>query len=294
MGMLRTWRRRLAGVAMAAVAAGIAQGAATFGVAAAASPVSVTIDPAHAAGRLPADFVGLSYEIRELGTGGFDEDRGNLVRLLRTLGAGNLRISGNTLDRDTLWVSERTPRPDPLPAWVQDVVTPADVARLGEFLEAVGWRAEVGINLGHFDAASASDEARTLFSRLGRRLVAVQCGNEPNAFASHGFRPEPYGYPQYRPDFEACAAAVGSRRIAGPDHSSPGSGGPWVTQFAQDERARVVMLTQHAYSVGSSAGVTGLLSPQTDAREVAGVAAQLAAARAGHLPIRLDETNSAA
>jgi hypothetical protein len=287
-------RLAMAVAAVVTVLAGVLQTAATAPVRAAGTEASIEVDRLHPAGRLPSDFVGLSFEMRELGVGNLGASTGNLPALFRTLGRSNIRISGNTLDRDTLWVPAGQQPPQPLPAWVQDVVTPADIARLDGLLDATGWRAEVGINMGRFDAALAADEARTLFGTLGDGLVAAECGNEPNSWVSKGFRTAPYGYPQYRPEWEACAAAVASSRIAGPDTSSPGSTGPWVTQFAQDERSRLRMLTQHAYSVGESAGVTGLLSPATDASEVASVAAQLAAARAQHLPLRLDETNSSA
>jgi hypothetical protein len=288
-------RRRLATglAALATVLAGVLQTAAAAPVHAAGAEAVIQVDGQHPAGRLPSDFVGLSFEMRELGVGNLGA-AGNLPALLRTLGRSNIRISGNTLDRDTLWLPAGQQPPQPLPAWVQDVVTPADIVRLAGLLEATRWRAEVGINMGHYDAALAADEARTLFAVLGDGLVGAECGNEPNSWVSKGFRTPPYGYPQYRPEWEACAAAVGSSRIAGPDTSSPGSTGPWVTQFAQDERSRLRMLTQHAYSVSESAGVTGLLSPATDASEVSSVTAQLAAARAQHLPLRLDETNSSA
>jgi len=39
-------------------------------------------------------------------------------------------------------------------------------------------------------------------------LTAAECGNEPNAWLGNGFRTAPYGYPQYRPEWEACADAV--------------------------------------------------------------------------------------
>jgi hypothetical protein len=122
----------------------------------------------HPFGALPGDFVGLSYEMRELSTqcttgvcaGGFDAGRGNLVALMRNLGRSNVRIAGNQLDRDTLWVPAGQTPPDPLPAWVKDVVTPTDIARLDRLLRATGWKAEVGINLAHYDPALAADEAQ--------------------------------------------------------------------------------------------------------------------------------------
>jgi len=266
------------------------------GTASAAEPpgATVTLDGTVPGGRLPEDFVGLSYEMRELGTGGFEAGTGNLVNLFRTLGRSSVRISGNTLDRDTLWVPAGQPAPQPLPDWVQDVVTPADIARLGGFLRATGWNAMVGINVGRWDPALGADQARSMSTLLGDRLRATQCGNEPNSWVSKGFRAPGYGYPQYKPEWEACAAAVGSNRIAGPDTSSPTSTAPFVASFAQDERDRINTLTIHNYSVGSTATVADLLSPQTRAKQLNSVAPELASAQTQQVPIRLDETNSAA
>src|SRR5690242_4061928 len=230
--MLRIERRVTAGAAVVALAAGLGSAAwtaparagtpdtaATTTTATTATPATtVTLDPAHPAGTLPADFVGLSFEMRELGVGSFDARAGNLVALFRTLNrAGNVRISGNTLDRDTLWVPAGQSAPDPLPDWVQDVVTPADLTRLDRFLGATGWHTEVGINVGHYDAALAADQARAMTAILGHRLVGAECGNEPNAWVGKGFRPAGYGYPQYKLDWEACAATLGSHPLAGPD-----------------------------------------------------------------------------
>jgi hypothetical protein len=301
--MLRIKRRVTAGAAVVALSAGLGSVALVTGQTAparaddppATTTTTITVDPSHQVGTLPADFVGLSYEMRELGVGSFDARTGNLVALFRTLNrAGNVRISGNTLDRDTLWVPEGQSPPDPLPDWVQDVVTPADISRLDRFLGATGWHTEVGINVGHYDAALAADQAKAMTAILGRRLAGAECGNEPNSWVGKGLRPTGFGYPQYKLDWEACAATLGSHKLAGPDTSSPKSTGPWFTSFAQDEHDRLSMLTAHNYSVGSSATVADLLSPQTDANEISAVSAQLAAARSVGLPVRLDETNSAA
>jgi hypothetical protein len=295
---LRSRGRRLVatGATVTALAlAGASQAAAQAAPSQAAPSQAATIavDTGHSVGQFPAGFVGLSFEMRELGVGSFDAAKGNLVALFGNLGRSNIRISGNTLDRDTLWLSAGQSPPQPLPSWVQDIVTPADFARLGRFLEATGWRAEVGISMGHFDPSAAASEASAAQSLLGPHLAAVECGNEPNDWAGNGLRTAPYGYPQYRPEWEACASAAGSARIAGPDTSAPTSTGPWTAQFAQDERSRISMLTIHNYAVSATSSATGLLSPQTDASEVSSVASELATAKAEHLPIRLDETNSA-
>lgn len=300
MGTSRTgWRLALVAAATAGMTA-VAQTAfahTAFGAAAppAGAPTTVVVDTAHPGGRLPADFAGLSFEERELGTGGFTAGQGNLVALFRGLNhAGNVRIAGNTLDRDTLWVPAGKQPPSPLPPWVQDVVTPADIQRLDGFLRATDWRAEVGINVGHWDPALAADQARTMTATLGTRLQATECGNEPNGWVGKGLRPPGFGYPLYKPDWEACAAAVGTRRIAGPDTSSPTSTAAWFDSFAHDEQARLSMLTVHNYSVPATATIADLLSAHTDASQLAAVSSELTSAKAVNLPVRVDETNSAA
>jgi hypothetical protein len=259
---------------------------------------TIAVDRTHPFGALPRDFVGLSYEMRELSalcttgdcTGNLDARRGNLAVLLHNLGRSNVRIAGNQLDRDTLWVPAGQQPPDPLPAWVKDVVTPADIGRLNGLLRATGWKAEVGINLAHYDPALAADEAHSLTSILGPRLAGVECGNEPNHYAGNGYRPAPYGFAEHQKDWEACAALVHGK-IAAPDLSGPTGTAAWFGQFAQAEHARIDMLTVHNYTGATT--ITQLLSPQILAKEVNDVAPQLAAAQAVNVPVRLDETNSA-
>jgi len=292
-----TWSRALHGLATALLATAACLTAAT--PARADGTTTIAVDAAHPAGRLPADFVGLSYEMRELSAlctsgvcpGGFDATRGNLTALLRNLGRGNVRIAGNQLDRDTLWVPAGQSPPSPLPAWVADVVTPADIARLDRLLRVTGWKAEAGINLAHYDPVLAADEARTLAATLGPRLAGAECGNEPNHYAGNGYRPSPYGFAEHRADWEACADLMSGGRVAAPDLSSPGSTADWFAQFAAAERDRIDMLTVHNYTGAKTTGQ--LLSPQIQASEVDTLRPQLAAARSAGVPIRVDETNSA-
>jgi Glycosyl hydrolase family 79 C-terminal beta domain len=264
------------------------------------SIATVTVDTAHPAGLLAEDFVGLSYEMRELATwcttgecvGNLDGTQGNLVQLLRNLGRGDLRIGGNQLDRDTLWVPEGQTRPDPLPSWVADVVTADDITRLDGLLRRTQWKAEVGINLAHFDQALAADQAHALTSILGRRLSGVACGNEPDHYASNHYRPAPYGFAEHRADWEACAALIEpGTPIAGPDISGPTSTYAWFASFTQAERDRMAIFTIHNYTGAKS--IDQLLSPAVHDSELANVSRQLAAAQAVGVPIRLDETNSA-
>ena len=297
--MTRLRRLAVAGT-VAVLIATVGQLTTAASAVAADATTAVTVDRAHPFGRLPSDFVGLSYEMRELSanctsggcTGNFDAAQGNLVALYRNLGRSNLRIAGNQLDRDTLWVPAGQQAPDPLPSWVADIVTPNDIVRLNQFLKQVGWKSEVGINMAHYDPALAADEAHTLFSVLGSRLSGAECGNEPNHYASNGYRPSPYGFAEHRADWEACADVVGSTRIAAPDLSSPnGTIATWFDRFAQAEHSRVNMMTLHNYTGATT--VTQLLSPQIHDSELSVVAPELASAKAVGLPIRMDETNSA-
>ena len=278
-------------VLAAAIAVPIVAGG-TPATAEAGSAATIVVDAAHPGGRLPSDFVGLSFEMRELGIGNLDPGKGNVAAMFTTLSrTGNVRISGNTLDRDTLWVPEGQQAPDPLPDWVADVVTPADIQRLNRLLAVTGWRTEVGINLGRWDPALGADQAAAMFAILGHRLVAAECGNEPDQWVGKGFRPAGYAYPDYHADWQACAAAVGSNRIAGPD--TAGTSSSWAASLAADERAKLSMLTVHQYSAGPDATIAALMAPGTVTRQLNSVSGNLAAARAQQLPMRIDEANSA-
>jgi hypothetical protein len=292
--------RRLAAAGAAAVLIA-AFGQLTAAQASATEAVTtIAIDRAHPFGDLPSDFVGLSFEMRELSAncttgdcpGNFDATKGDLVALFDTLGHSNVRIAGNQLDRDTLWVPAGQQPPNPLPSWVADIVTPNDITRLNQFLGAVGWKSEVGINMAHYDPVLAADEAHTLLTVLGSRLSGAECGNEPNHYASNGYRTAPYGFAEHKTDWEACADVVGSTRIAAPDLSSPNATiATWFDEFAQAEHDRVNMMTLHNYTGAST--VTQLLSPQIHDSELSVVSSELASAKAVGLPIRMDETNSA-
>jgi hypothetical protein len=280
----RTFRSSCVAVAMLAVL-GLTAGPAQ------ASSATLVVDLAHPAGRLPADLVGLSFEMRELGIGNLDARKGNLAQLFKTLGRSNVRIAGNTLDRDGVWLPAGQALPSPSPDWLQHVVTPSDIKRLDEFLGATGWTTEVGINLGRWDAAAATDQARVMSRVLGRRLIAAECGNEPDQWVGKGFRPAGYAYPDYRADFRACAAAVGpDLPLAGPDAASPSSA--WAANLARDE-SRLGMVMLHQYAMDPTGTMTRLLSPETYASQLRSITPNLTAAQETGKPLRVDETNSA-
>jgi hypothetical protein len=253
--------------------------------------VAITVDTTHPGGRLAGDAVGLSFEMRELGIGNLDSSKGNVAQLFKTLGTSNLRIAGNTLDRDTLWVGAGQLPPDPKPDWVQDIVTPNDIQRLGRLLDKTGWKAEVGINLARWDPAPGADQASATTRILGRKLVALECGNEPDQWAGKALKPAGYDYAAYHADWLTCANVVGHTKIAGPD--TAGTSSAWAASLAADEHSRMAMLTVHQYASGPDITIPQMLAPAQITSQLNSVRTNLAAATANGLPMRVDEANSA-
>jgi hypothetical protein len=288
----RSWSPRSAryGTATLMVLAAVAVAPSALAVAAQAT-ATVTVDASRTGAALPATVIGLSYEADRLATvPGFDPRHGNIANLLSTLGTGNIRIGAGAVDYFVNW----NPGNKPQPSWVRTSIGHDDIDRLAALVKATGWNVELGVNLGHFDAKLVADEATYAVPRLGGHLVAMSCGNEPNLYGGR-VRPSGYGYAQYRPEFEKCAAALasGGAKVAGPNTN----GGRWLSDFVADEHSRVVMLTDQQYTLGggpkSTKTVTDLLSAASVKRELSGINGPLAAARSGNLPLRRDETNSA-
>src|ERR1043166_5523413 len=68
-------------------------------------PLTVTVGTKNPGATIPADFMGLSFEVSLLlpnadGVHYFRPDNKPLLKLFRQLGIRNLRIGGNTSDRD--------------------------------------------------------------------------------------------------------------------------------------------------------------------------------------------------
>lgn len=209
---------------------------------------------------IPEDFTGLSYESAQLASPGyFSQENTRLVALVRQLGPrGVLRLGGSTSDYDT-WKPEWRARgagwSDPVnpddgkDATVHAVVTKTAIDELRGFLDATGWSAIYGLDLGHGSPEAAADEAAYVIQRLGPKLMALQIGNEPDLFA-RDIRPSSYGYDDYFREWQSFAAAIRRRApeapLAGPDVSSEVS---WAERFAQ-QASGIRMLTSHYYAEG--------------------------------------------
>ena len=268
---------------------------------------TLTIDPNKKLGVVPADYMGLSYEAAQLANPAFFA-AGNkaLIEMFRGLSArGVLRIGGGTSEF-TVFTTEEPAGPPPFDAVGPDTsknvksntpITPRALRHLREFLDATGWTALYGLNLGQGTNANAAEEAFYVQQILGPRLVAFQLGNEPDAWRTR-YRPASYTFPDFFKEWQSMREAVLARapnaKFAGPDISNKV---PYFTSFAEEApkiAPDVVMLTAHYYAMGpaGSPGVTldKLLSP--DPKLEKDLKNFMDAARAAKLPFRMSEGNS--
>jgi hypothetical protein len=295
--MLSTRQRRYRWVAPAVsamAAAGLLAGPAatasaqsrTLGTSAVpSSAASMTIDPSQVGAPLERNFVGLSFEAQDLAAPGFHP--GTLVRYLRSLGQGVLRIGGNSSD-ETFWTSTgQTP-----PSWSQQTLTPQTLAELATVAKRSGWKVILGVNLKHYDPARAANEVTYASQELGSSLVGVEIGNEANYYYS--------SESSYWTDFEnyvtAIRAAVPGAPIVGPDTGHDAFS--FLEAFANDEASHpdIMELTHHWYPTsacdGGTVTIPELLS--ASARQQSQSVADLVVGLARELgvPAAIDETNS--
>jgi hypothetical protein len=260
-----------------------------------AASVTVSLDTAHPAPPVPADFLGLSFEMSSLPQMARYGSRGDLVAMLRSLGTGVLRFGGVSADTRIAWTDTRTPRP----AWASGVVDAEDFRQLAALASQSGWHIVLTLGIVHFDPRAAAREAAAAKAALGPWLEAFEFGNEPNSYAMHGMREEPWGLEQYnaqvgeyRALVEAAAPGV---PVWGPDVSGSSAFGTWGPGEVVDQRPST--LTGHHYPLGCAQrkpvpSVTSLLSPPIWRREVGSVRRYVSLSQAAGLPFRMDETNS--
>ncbi len=272
-------------------------------------PISarLAIDESAALATVPQDFIGLSYESAQLADPAFfSAENAALIALFRELGdQGVLRLGGGTSDFTAFTTDEQAGPssgsavgPDTSKNVKTDTpIMPRGLRNLRAFLDATGWRCLYGLNLGRGPVPRAAEEAFAVQSILGPRLVALQLGNEPDAWRNR-YRPSTWSYPDYwkewSPAYAAIAARVPGARFAGPDAASKMD---FVTGFAADVKKSahdVVMLTSHYYRMGpaGSPGMTidKLLTP--DPRLDRDLEIAMAAARSAGLSYRMSEGNS--
>ena len=290
----RTSTGWLVGMLFAALAA---LGAPAAPDATAARPVvgvSASVDMSHPGAVVPRDFLGLSFELSSLPLLASYAHEGDLVALLRSLGPGVLRFGGVSADTGVAWRDE----PAPLPSWASGELQAADFRGLAVLAARTGWHVLLTIGLGHFEPAAAAREVAAAKAALGPWLEAIELGNEPNAYALHGLRSEPWTFVQYDEQLSAYRAAIEAAApgvpLAGPDTSGSSAFESWAPAEVIDQRPAI--LTGHHYALGCAAqpppSIERLLSRRTQQLEEASLPGYVDVARAFETPLRLDEINN--
>lgn len=278
----------------------------------AAARVTLTL-PAEATGpHMPADFVGLSYEVQQLvDTKFFSGKNAGLIHAFKELSTkGVLRLGGNTGEfgywRPTLSspepehpktrVVEGEPKPDFYP------VTEEAILNLAAFLEASGWTCIYGINMGTNTPQRAAEEAVFVEKTLGSRLQYFQIGNEPDLFSSHLRDPQTWSAKTYLDEWLSLARAIAARvpnaRFGMPDIASKMN---WLPEIATlwpsiQDKPNVTTVSHHHYFNGPPSNpdvtIANLLKPATIAREQQMADTATAAARSIGARVRMTEGNT--
>jgi len=257
-------------------------------------PVSVSFNTRAPLPPVPRDFLGLSFELADLPRVASYAGRGDLVPLLRSLGPGVFRFGGVSADTRIAWRDRATP----LPSWATGAVEAADFRNLASLSAETGWRIVLTVGLGHFEPEAAAREVAAAKAALGESLEAIEVGNEPNAWALHGLRTEPWTVVQYDAQLAAYRAAIEAAApgiaLAGPDTSGSSAFETWGPAEAVAQRP--VLLTGHHYALGCgehpAPTIARLLSPRTRGLEEISLQRYMLVAQQSETPFRLDETNN--
>lgn len=285
-----------------------------------------TISPGGGGARVPASFLGFSFEYDGLArweglrAGPVDPV---LVRLVRDLGGAGrgapvLRVGGNSTD-----VSWWNPTGARRPAGVRYDITRRWLQRTSNLLKATGSRVILGLNFAGRGTSIGSAWARAASAGMPRGSIqAFEVGNEPDLYGivplyqTHGSsqsgperynrygRPPGYGFARYRAEFGRFAArvrrAVPRARLAGPGFAtSRWMGG--LTRFVGERRPRLSLLTYHRYplrpchlrpSATQYPTIPHLLSEASSRGLADQVAGYASLAHRSGVPFRVDEMNS--
>ena len=294
---------------------------ATLNASATNSNVAVKLTPPGAQSPvMPADFIGLSYEMGQLyNPRFFSLDNLPLVQAFRGLNMNGVLRLGGHLSNITDWEGVGQNDPKQIRGvrhgiedyWEWPLVDPVvqknkkgihtrkAIENLRGFLDAVNWRLIYGLNFACGSAARAADEASAVTAIVGDRLIAFAIGNEADGFGEDRFfRAEGYGFQQYIDEYETWVKTIREKvphaQFVGPD--TDGKVDTWVLEYARRTRGDAVLLASHFYGMGpaSDPHMTAERLLQKTNPELEAQIAAVAAARnaAGGTPYRMAEGNS--
>jgi len=257
-------------------------------------PLSVSVETGEAGAPVPQNFLGLSFEVAALPQLASFSGGGDLVTLLRSLGKGVLRFGGVTADEDVAWGEPSSPRPP----WASSVIEAGNLRQLASLAGESGWRVLLTLGFGHFEPQAAAREAAAARAALGESLEAIEVGNEPNSYATHGLRSRPWTFVQYNEQVAVYRGAIEALApgipLAGPDTSGSSAYESWGLGEAIYQRP--VLLTGHHYPLGCNErpppSIPRLLSPQIRELEEGSLRRYMFIANESEVPFRMDEANT--
>ncbi|WP_035348413.1 hypothetical protein [Edaphobacter aggregans] len=261
--------------------------------------------------KVPADFIGLSYEAMQLEDPTFfsPANKGLIAEFRHLSPRGVLRLGGNTSEFGWWKATPSAQPPDrthraavmgePPPTTIF-AITPEAVRNLEGFLRATGWTCIYGLNLGF--AVEAADVAEAVFvsQTLGPRLQYFQLGNEVDIFNRHLRDPKTWGVDQYLKEWVPLALAV-QKAVPGAKFGMPdvASDVSWLPKIADrwpslPEKPNVTTLSHHYYWGGPpkspNASIERLMKPAPAVVSKAALARE--AAQKMGLPYRMTEGNT--
>jgi hypothetical protein len=211
-----------------------------------ADVVKIQVDPKTTLSRISADFMGFGYETSAVAQSNFFGAKNvTLVQLYRNLSPhGLIRLGGNVSDH-TKYVPEGEPavRTDK----EVTIINRANLADLGDFARATGWKVMWGLNLGSGSREEAVQEAVAVAAALGANLQSFQVGNEVDTLRR--FAKNYAAYHAAYLDYKAgIRAALPQAPFSGPDSFGNWD---WITNFVATEAGDMKLLTEHYYRGGA-------------------------------------------
>jgi hypothetical protein len=231
----------------------------TFAITALAgeSPVTISVDTKTPGLAVSPDFTGLSFEVailrtNENGLRYFRPDNQPLIQLFHTLGIKDLRIGGNSSDRD----AKRLPTTD-------------DIDSLFEFARAADVKVIYCLRLHNGDPQADAETVKYIMARYAPWVDSFSIGQEPSAYPVEktdtrpqnermGEANEHYQYSTYREEWkkfaDVIAAAEPDVKFCGP---SVHNNGAWAKEFMADfgQSNHVALITEHLYPGGAGGKV---------------------------------------
>jgi hypothetical protein len=215
--------------------------------------VKIRVDPKTVLTRISEDYLGFGYETSAVAQSNFFSAKNvTMVQLYRNLSPHGLIRIGGIISDHTKYVPDGAPV-----AHTQREVTVINrnnLADLGDFARAVGWKVMWGLNLGTGSKEEAVEEAEAVAAALGNTLQSFQIGNEVEALSRFARNYEAYhaAYLDYK---SGIRMVLPNAPFSGPDSIGNLA---WVTNFAAAENRDMELLTEHYYRGGASAPGTTL------------------------------------